>query len=155
MKIIISLLAFSCVLALTSAAVAGEGGDGHGGGHGNLDAKMNALFPPAEVDYNKNEAPDKPQLIEPSFHAQIKGDKATLKWKSVDAAEQYHVQVATDPNFKWLVANDNFVKETSYEVAGLEAGKNYFWRVASVKSDNAATHTHGLFSSSMFATSDK
>lgn len=149
MKILVSLFAFAMTLTLASASLAEEA---HSGGHGNLTEKMNALFPQPKADPTKNEVPAKPELASPGYYAAIKGDKTTLTWKAVTGADEYHVQVATDANFKWLVANEYSVKNTSFEVTGLEAGKHYFWRVAAVKSNNWSTFRKSFFAMSMFET---
>lgn len=150
MKILVSLLAFAFTLALTSPSVAEEAA--HGGGHGNLAEKMNSLFPQPQEQPAKHDVPAKPELASPAYFSEIKGDKASLQWKAVAGADEYHVQVATDPNFKWLVANDYHVKATSFEATGLEAGKHYFWRVAAVKTANWDTFRKSFFAMSMFAT---
>lgn len=151
MKILVSLFAFALTLALTSPSLAADGG-GHGGGHGGLTEKMNALFPQPEPKTEKREVPAKPELVAPTYFSSVNGDKVTLQWKAVEGADEYHVQVATDPNFKWLVSNENFAKGTSFEVTGLEAGKHYFWRVAAVKSHNWSTFRKSFFAMSMFET---
>lgn len=151
MKLFLSFVIFASTLALTAPALA-EGG--HGGGHGGLSEKMNALFPPKQPDATKGHAPAKPELVSPAYFTEVGSDKQALKWKSVEGADQYHVQVATDPNFKWLVADHTDLKDPGFEVSGLEAGKHYFWRVAAVKSDNASTHRKSFFASSMFATKE-
>jgi hypothetical protein len=152
MKIAISLLAFAMTLALTAKSLANEGGHEEGGEHHGLAAKMNALFPQPADHPDKRKVPEKPELSSPAYFTEIKGDKATLQWKAVEGADEYHVQVATDPNFKWLAANDYHVKATSFDVSGLEAGKHYFWRVAAVKSENWKTFRRSFFAGSMFAT---
>lgn len=149
MKILVSLLAFAATLTLTSPSLAEEG---HGGGHGGLAEKMNSLFPAPQAQLEKRAVPEKPELSAPLFLAQVAGDKATLQWKGVTGAAEYHVQVATDPNFKWLVANEYHHTTTSFEVAGLEAGKQYFWRVAAVKPGNWSTFRRSFFAMSMFET---
>ncbi|MNJ91312.1 Fibronectin type III domain protein [compost metagenome] len=148
MKILVSLLVFAFTLALTAPAVAA------GGGHGDLTERMNALFPPKQADISKGHAPAKPELVSPAYFSVVSSDKLPLQWKAVEGADQYHLQVATDANFKWLVANEYFLKDTTFEVNGLEAGKHYFWRVAAVKSDNASTHRTSFFAASMFATAE-
>lgn len=150
MKIVLSLFAFAMTLALTSPSLAEEAA--HGGGHGDLTEKMNALFPQPKAKAESSAVPAKPELSSPAFYAVINGDKANLTWKAVTGADEYHVQVATDPNFKWLVASVEHFKNTEFEVTGLEAGKHYFWRVAAVKSDNWSTFRKGYYASSMFET---
>jgi hypothetical protein len=162
MKILISVLAFAMTLAFSMKSIAAETEHGstassehgteHGGGHGGLAAKMNALFPEKEANPAKRAVPAKPELVAPAYFSAIKTDKTNLEWKAVEGADQYHVQVATDPNFKWLVANDQAVKVTNFEVTGLEAGKHYFWRVSAVRSDNWNTFRKSFFAMSMFET---
>jgi hypothetical protein len=158
MKIMISILAFAMTLALSmkSLAADAEHGAEHSAGHSDEHAivaeKMNALFPPKESNPAKRAIPAKPELIAPTYFSAIKTDKANLQWKAVEGADLYHVQVATDPNFKWLIANDQAVKTTNFEVTGLEAGKHYFWRVLAVKSDNWNTFRKSYFAMSMFET---
>ncbi|MFS4459203.1 fibronectin type III domain-containing protein [Bdellovibrio sp. HCB2-146] len=156
MKILISLVAFAMTLALSTQSLAEEAahGGGHGGGHGDLAAKMNALFPPKEANPARRDVPAKPELVSPAYFATIKADKANLEWKAIEGVE-YHVQVATDANFKWLVANEYHVKGNNFEVAGLEAGHHYFWRVAAVKPNNWNTFRKSFFATSMFATPAK
>lgn len=153
MKIALSLLAFALTLALTSPSVAEEAAHGGGGGHhGNLSETMNALFPQPKADPNKRAVPEKPELAGPANFAKITGDKVTLQWKAVEGAEEYHVQLATDPNFKWLVANEYHVKATSFDASGLEAGKHYYWRVSAVKPNNWSTFRRSYFAGAMFET---
>ncbi|KHD88638.1 MAG: hypothetical protein OM95_07480 [Bdellovibrio sp. ArHS] len=153
MKIAVSLFAFALTLALTSPSLAEEGHGG--GGHGGLAEKMNALFPPKQPVPAKRDVPAAPELSAPAYFSEIKADKAALQWKAVEGASEYHVQLATDPNFKWLVANEYHVKGTSFEATGLEAGKHYYWRVAAVADANWSTFRRSFFATSMFATPAK
>ncbi len=155
MKILVALCSFALSFTLASSAFAAGGeehGGGHGGGHGGLTEKMNALFPQPTDKAEKRDVPAKPELVSPAYFTSIKGDKVTIQWKAVTGADEYHVQVATDANFKWLVKEDHHAKETSMEVAGLEAGKHYFWRVAAVKTKNWDTFRKSFFAMSMFET---
>lgn len=149
MKILVSVLAFAFTLSLTSTSVAEQA---HGGGHENLPEKMNSLFPQPQAQLNKRNVPAKPELASPAFNSQITGDRASLQWKQVAGAEEYHVQIATDPNFKWLIAEDFHVKATSFEATGLTAGTKYFWRVAGVNNKNWSTFRKSFFSMSSFQT---
>jgi hypothetical protein len=110
------------------------------------------LFPPPKADASKSARPAKPELTAPAYRAQINGDSVTLKWSQVPAANAYHLQVATDPNFKWLTVNQEMMTENTFEVKGLEKGKHYFWRVAALKTDNLSTFMKGWFSLSTFET---
>ncbi len=155
MKTLITLIAFTLTLALTSKSLASDSSHGGGSaeaGHGNLAEKMNALFPEPHVDPALRAVPAKPELVSPAYFTSIADSKASLQWKAVVGADVYHVQVATDSNFKWLVANEQAVTATNFEVSSLEAGKHYFWRVAAVKSNNWQTFRKSYFATSMFAT---
>lgn len=147
MKILVSVLVFVTALTMGVSAVAEMNKEGA--------IDMDGLFPPPKNDVSKSDRADKPELVAPAFFAKIGDSKVKLEWKESAKAEAYHVQVATDPNFKWLVKEEEMYKGTSLEVTGLEAGKHYFWRVSGERPDNKAGHTHGAFASSMFATNAK
>jgi hypothetical protein len=159
MKIAISLFAFLFTLTLTHATLAAEEAvhkDSKAEKAEQEEAKkveeMRALFPPKTADVNLAQEPAKTTLEEPTAFAKVSGNEVTLKWKAVSGADQYHLQVATDPNFKWLVTNEYFLKDTSYKQGHLEAGKHYFWRVNAVKENNEPTHRKSGFVMSMFET---
>ncbi len=123
--------------------------------HEELNKKMNSLFPEKQKNPMQSDRPTTVKLSSPKFLSKISGSEIKLEWVSVDGATNYHVQVATDPNFKWLIANDHWVKTNSFEAKNLEAGQKYFWRVAAVKGDNDAMYTKSLFVSSVFETTSK
>lgn len=142
MKYLISLLVFSVsmTLALPSLA-AGGGGKGH--------RDNTALFPQPQPNSDKATPPAVPQLSEPAFLGKVSGT-VVLKWQEAPRANSYHVQVATDPNFKWLKIDKHGVTTTSLEASGLDAGRRYYWRVASWKNDNMAAENKSSFASSTF-----
>lgn len=128
-------------------------------GHGNkedhhekLGKEMNSLFPQKQKDGTFSTRPTVVKLTSPKFLAKVSGSSAKLEWTAADGASSYHIQVATDPNFKWLVANELWVKGTSFEATQLEADKKYYWRVASVKGENDAMFIKSLFVNSVFLT---
>lgn len=131
MKILVSLLTFVLILGLSYSTLAGE----HAGKE-ESHRDMNALFPTKQPDLGKVVTIAKPVLVDPQFMSAVTGDKATLKWKEVVGADVYQVQVATDPEFKWLVNENKVVRGTSLEVGSLEKGKKYYWRVRSQKTTN-------------------
>jgi hypothetical protein len=153
MKILITVLIFALTLALTLTpslkALASE--EAHGG-HEELTEKMNSLFPEKQANMTSRTAPGKPALTSPTFFAVITGNNVKLQWTAVQEAEEYHVQVATDPNFKWIVKEDFAHKESSFDLTDLEAGKQYFWRVSAVKPNNWKTFRKSYFATSMFET---
>lgn len=109
------------------------------------------LFPPKLPNVQVTTPPATPVLTSPEFEAKVAGS-ATLKWEAVAGADGYHLQVATDPAFKWLVKNDTLVTEAQASVGELKANVHYYWRVAAVKRGNEATYTKSAFATQMFST---
>ncbi len=146
MKFLVSLVIFATTLALSVQSVASSE---------EIEREMNALFPPPQPDLALAQAPTKPELESPTYYQKIAPGSVVLKWKTAAETPAYHVQVATDANFKWLVKEEHLFKGASLDISGLEAGKHYFWRVAGVKPNNKDGHTKGPYASSMFETSSK
>jgi hypothetical protein len=146
MKILVSVLVFVTALTVGVSALAEMNKEGA--------IDMDGLFPPPKSDMSQSERPEKPELVAPAYFAKIGDSKVKLEWKASPNAEAYHVQVATDPNFKWLVKEEEMFKGTSLEI-NVDGGKHYFWRVSAERPSNKASHTHGSFASSMFATTAK
>lgn len=148
MKALISVFVIALTLTLSFEVLAAGGA----GGHANLTEEMNKLFPPHKPDPSKRVPPSTTELLEPAYFAKISGDAVTLKWKAVEGADRYHVQVASDAQFKWIITQDYAVKGTEFSLTGLEKGKQYFWRVLSENSTNEQLFTKSPFKTSMFAT---
>jgi len=146
-----SLFSFSTSFANEEAHTTKSAHEAAAAAHGPKN-DPNKLFPQPKMNKTKSTPPAKTELIEPAFMAQIPGTTVTLKWNAVDTAENYHLQVATGPNFKWLKVNENFVKRPSYDLSGLEAGHKYYWRVAAVKNSNDPMYIKGPFEVSSFET---
>lgn len=146
-KVSITLTASVICLSANLALAAGGGSAGHGG----KPYDLNAVKQPVP-DLAKATAPKPPQLLEPEALQKVSGTNVTLKWQATEGAEVYHVQVATDPNFKWLIVDEQSFPQTSIQPQGLVLNKNYFWRVAARKPTNDAGATKSFFSSSSFTT---
>jgi|GEM_PF-3621951 len=112
---------------------------------------MNSLFPEKQPLTKLTTRPTRVVLSSPKFLAKVTG-AVKLEWTGVPGANTYHVQIATDPNFKWLVADEHFIKETSFEFAKTEARNKYFWRVAAFNTDNESMFTKSIFVDSIFIT---
>jgi hypothetical protein len=110
---------------------------------------LNSLFPEKRPDRATVQTPAKVQLSSPAFLASV-GAQVKMEWQESFGGAEYHVQIATDPNFKWLLVNEKFHKATSYEFNAPEVGKKYYWRVAGFNRNNTASYTKGPFSSSVF-----
>lgn len=153
MKMTIASVTFLIVSGVFSLAMANEPAPTaapatepavHAGGH----AEHSIGVKQPEVDRSKATLPGHVTLAEPKALAKVSGT-VTLKWAPVEGAEVYHVQVAKDARFKWLVSNEYDVKGETFQVPTLEAGQ-YFWRVAARRPANDAQWTHGYFSNSSF-----
>lgn len=118
-------------------------------GHGDLNKEMNSLFPEKQKNPKVSARPPSVELTGPKFLAKVSGE-VKLEWKPTAGADSYHVQIATDPNFKWIVVQDQIVKETVFNFARGEAGKKYYWRVAAFNSKNDSMYTKSNFSGSVF-----
>ncbi len=150
--VITATLSFSTSFANENAQAKTSAHEAVAAAHGSEEHAAGKLFPQPKQNKSKSTPPGKTELIEPAFMAQVAGSTVTLKWNAVDTAENYHLQVATDPNFKWLKVNENFVKRPSYDLSGLEAGQKYYWRVAAVKNSNDPMYIKGPFEVSSFET---
>ena len=81
-----------------------------------------------------------PQLISPVNNALGTPQNQLLKWGAVDAADEYHLQVAEDTDFTTIVKDVVItLNEASFYSADL--GVRYFWRVQAQNSQ-----TTGLWS---------
>ncbi len=118
-------------------------------GHKDLSASMNSLFPEKQPIKELTTTPTIVELSSPKFLSKLSG-AAKLEWKAAKGANAYHVQIATDPNFKWLVKDEHFVKTTSFEFANTTANTHYFWRVAAINTNNDSMFTKSIFVSSAF-----
>ena len=111
------------------------------------------LFPLKQPIKELSTRPPAPTNLDPAPFTKVGATNVVLKWGAVEGADQYHLQVATDPNFKWLIYNGEFEKNTSYPLSGLEPNKSYYWRVWAKKTINDPTYTKSLtFSKSVFST---
>ena len=114
-----------------------------------------AILPEKQADKKLANRPEKVKLVSPKFLSAISGTTAKLEWTEASGANFYHVQVSKDAGFNnrsMYVADEKWVKGTSFDVTNLEAGHKYFWRVAAVNSENDSQFTKSLFTSSAFET---
>ncbi len=159
MKIVNSALVSQCsVFFSATVAIAILCASGHAlasgpesSAAGDSTAQMQSLYPPKTADKSLSTRPQKPDLVAPAFEAKISGS-AQLEWKAAAGADGYHVQVATDPDFKWLVMNEVWVAGTNLTVSDLKPDQHYYWRVASLKKGNTPGYTKSMFSKLMFST---
>lgn len=74
-------------------------------------------------------APQVPTILAPNNQAQNIPRSVRLLWNPAERATQYDVQVATDEAFTTLVADEDSLTTTFYDVADLDLATTYFWRV--------------------------
>lgn len=94
--------------------------------------------------------PSKIEKLNPSFFSKINSNTVKLSWSTSAGSKLYHLQIAEDANFKWLVVDKNMFEGTSFEFTNLKSGSHYYWRVAGISPDNKEGYTKGPFSNSMF-----
>lgn len=146
MKWLVFLFVFSLVLTgfLAPTLAASEAG------HDHAPTKLHVGVKQPDVIKEKATLPGKVEIVEPQPLSKVTGATVTLKWKPSQGATVYHIQVATDPRFKWLVSENHNVAGESYEVSNLQQGQQYFWRVAGRAPENDASWTKGFFATSSF-----
>jgi hypothetical protein len=113
-------------------------------------ARMESLFPTKQALKDQTQRPVVTELKSPAFLSKQSAGNVELQWKNVAGADTYHLQVATDPNFKWLLVDDHFVKGTSFNFDKAETGHRYYWRVASFNTQMDSMFSKSLFVSSVF-----
>ncbi|MBS1910433.1 MAG: hypothetical protein JST22_00480 [Bacteroidetes bacterium] len=55
---------------------------------------------------------------------------ARLVWKPVAGADSFHLRVALGQDFAAPVLDRNGIRDTAFDIAGLEKGKKYYWHVS-------------------------
>lgn len=107
------------------------------------------LFPQPKANPEKSTPPSAITLLNPQALSTLTEKSVLLEWSSEARAEAYHLQVATDPNFKWLIQDQPLLKETQFKLENLPSGFIY-WRVAAKRPGNMDGHTKSIFNSSSF-----
>jgi len=111
----------------------------------------NKVFPQPSPNLARGTIPNMTKIIAPAFMAQIPAAGTTLKWEQVPGVF-YHLQVATDANFKWLVSDQPMIKANEYEIKDLKPGQQYFWRVFTQNPENKNGYTKSAAVRSVFVT---
>ncbi len=70
----------------------------------------------------------------PLLHGPVVGQGATslspeMSWQGIQGALSYHIQIAEDLAFEYLVVEEQGVMGSSWAPGALEAGHRYYWRV--------------------------
>ena len=174
MKYLSALAVFFLVLGFNVVTVAGDGAhdgaaevthDNHGEKQSpNKDwshkrqEQVGKIFPEIAKNVEATARPSDVKLTSPQFLSKISGSSVKLEWAEAANATNYHVQISKDAGFNnrsMYLAEDKWVEGTSFDVANLEPGVKYFWRVAAVNKKNDSQYTKSVFTSSAFETVSK
>jgi len=79
---------------------------------------------------NVASTPAAPTLASPADGATSIPTSSTLRWNSVTGATSYTLHVSTASDFSTFVVNQGGITSTSFPIAGLQNGTQYFWRVS-------------------------
>jgi hypothetical protein len=82
--------------------------------------------------------PPPPAIVSPVSNSKHSGAVATLQWAPVEAASAYRVQVARDPAFADLLATQDEVAGSTWQLPDVAPGR-YYWRVASLRRNTSGT----------------
>jgi hypothetical protein len=78
-------------------------------------------------------ADNPPLLLSPEDGLEGAPTNITLQWSRPARAEMdslhYHVQIANEVSFLFLVENDSTISDTTFQPAGLAVATRYYWRV--------------------------
>lgn len=96
--------------------------------------------------------PGRPKILSPEPLKVVTETDIILKWNPVQDADAYSIQVSDDINFFKLLINEGLYSQTEYTFKGAEKGKNYYWRVAALKTTNRRGAMKSLYNLSSFTT---
>ncbi|MDP2208945.1 MAG: hypothetical protein Q8K98_09265 [Bacteroidota bacterium] len=71
----------------------------------------------------------RPKLISPTNNSSNQPRAISFKWQSLIYANFYHIQVAADSMFNYLILEDSVLSDTYRSLCNLEYASNYYWRV--------------------------
>jgi hypothetical protein len=139
MKLLIAAL----VMLTAHLTLAAE--TGHGGG------KPKFIIYENEAPVHANAViPGRPKILSPEPLKVVSEADVVLKWNPVQDADAYSVQVSDDVNFFKLLVNEGLYAQTEYTFKGAEKGKNYYWRVAALRTTNKPGAMKSLYNRSSF-----
>ena len=95
--------------------------------------------------FSVNARPFPPKLIEPVQGMVLKSNPPVLRWRHVDDAQHYLVEIARDFEFKQLVKSAE-VDKPMIQLADILGPNHYFWRVASVVKGESEVDDKSIYS---------
>ncbi len=87
------------------------------------------------VPFRLKARPEPPFTSAPQNKARFSGEKAEFSWAMSTDAATYRFQLARDPAFATLVADEKSVRGSSHAPAARLNPGEYFWRAASIRAD--------------------
>ena len=73
-----------------------------------------------------------PVAIAPLDNSFPEGPNVAVSWQSLDAADQYRLQIAKDPSFSIVEMEEENLTDTGFLVRDLDPYSTYFWRVEAI-----------------------
>ncbi|MBL0125813.1 MAG: FecR domain-containing protein [Betaproteobacteria bacterium] len=92
----------------------------------------------AVVPFRLKARPEPPFASAPQNKARFSGEKVEFSWATSTDAATYRFQIARDPAFTTLVADEKSVRGSSFALAAKLNPGDYFWRAASIRADGDA-----------------
>ncbi|MCS6838871.1 MAG: hypothetical protein NZ480_08495 [Bdellovibrionaceae bacterium] len=150
-KSITGIFFATTTISLITFAADHSSNQAEGNRHNNMEKPYFKLFTSKEATGpHLSKLPEKPQIILPVAFSKIpEGQEVLLKWHQIPGATAYHLQIASDPQFKWIIQEVYSLTETEFRIRNLSAG-TVFWRVAAVNSQNLPGYTKSPFAFSSF-----
>ncbi|MCV6627294.1 MAG: FecR domain-containing protein [Cellvibrionaceae bacterium] len=87
-----------------------------------------------QVRFSLDARPQPPMPMQPQDDALLRGDGPQLKWTASADAERYQLEVASDAQFKQLLANETLAA-TEFDTASLPKFGKFYWRLSSIAAD--------------------
>jgi len=80
--------------------------------------------------------PQPPVPLAPANRALFRGQQPTLQWSDSEDATRYRLQIARDPEFRQLLADQDGLEGTRFETSALTETGDYYWRLYSISASN-------------------
>ncbi len=128
-------------------------GGTHGGSHsdGHSGKEYLNFYPSHKPVKAKTQMPPAVIIEQPKPFEKISSSSVVLKWAPQDQTQNYHLQIAKDPQFKWLIVEKNPITAHQFELdLTPDSPEQIFWRVAPLSPSNDNGYTKGPFSASSF-----
>jgi hypothetical protein len=92
--------------------------------------------------FTLNAKPNQPIMLEPELKALIRDARPILRWRQVDAAEKYKLELASDLAFNQIVVQ-KILNGNQYQLEQALKPGSYYWRVSSISKDNKGLDDYG------------